>query len=187
EGIMVNAVKTEKNRFAEGKTITEIARETGKTPLDVVCDLLIEEEDAVTMTVFYGSEDDVKAIMRSEYMTLCSDGIVGGKPHPRVYGTCARFLGKYVREEKVLSLPQAIRRMTSAPAQRLGLQDRGLIREGMVADITVFNPETIRDKGTFAEPNQYPEGIEYVLVAGQVALDQGRITGVRAGRALRRR
>ncbi|MDK2882408.1 MAG: N-acyl-D-amino-acid deacylase [Bacillota bacterium] len=187
DGIMVNAVQTEKNRFAEGKTITEIAKETGKTPLDVVCDLLIEEEDAVTMTVFYGSEEDVKTIMRSEYMTLCSDGIVGGKPHPRVYGTCARFLGKYVREEKVLTLPQAVRRMTSAAAQRLGLQDRGLIREGMVADITVFNPETIRDKGTFSEPNQYPEGIEYVLVAGQVALDRGRLTGVRAGRALRRR
>lgn len=187
EGIMVNAVRTEKNRWAEGKTISELAAETGKTPLDVVCDLLIEEDDTVTMTVFYGSEDDVKTIMQSEYMTLCSDGIVGGKPHPRVYGTCARFLGKYVREETVLTLPQAIRRMTAAPAQRLGLQDRGLIREGMVADITIFNPETIQDKGTFAEPNQYPEGVEYVLVAGQVALERGQLTGVRAGRALRRR
>ncbi|MBI5968938.1 MAG: D-aminoacylase [Deltaproteobacteria bacterium] len=187
DSIVVNAVKSETNRFAEGKTIIAIAREMGKTPLDAVCDLLIAEENAVTMTLFYGCEEDVKEIMRSEYMTLCSDGIVGGKPHPRVYGTCARFLGKYVREEKVLTLPQAIKRMTSFPAQRLGLQDRGLIREGMVADITIFNPGTIIDKGTFAEPNQYPIGIAYVLVAGQVAVENGNLTSIRAGKALRRR
>jgi N-acyl-D-amino-acid deacylase len=185
--IMINSVKTEANRFVEGKTITEIAREMNKTPLDAVCDLLIAEENAVTMTVFYGKEEDVREIMRSEYMVLCSDGIVGGKPHPRVYGTCARFLGKYVREEKVLTWPQAIKRMTSFPAQRLGLQDRGLIREGMVADISLFDPDTIIDKGTYAEPNQYPVGIAYVLVSGQLAVDQGRITGTRAGRVLRPR
>ena len=145
------------------------------------------EENAVTMVVFYGSEEDVKEIMRSEYMTLCSDGIVGGKPHPRVYGTCARFLGKYVREEKVLTLPQAIKRMTSLPAQRLGLQNRGLIREGMIADIVIFNPDTIIDKGTYTEPNQYPVGIEYVLVGGQVAVAEGKLTGSRAGKVIRRR
>jgi N-acyl-D-amino-acid deacylase len=185
--IVVSAVKTDANRFVEGMSVAEIAKATGKTPIDAVCDLLIAEEDAVTMVIFYGSEEDVKEIMRSEYMTLCSDGIVGGKPHPRVYGTCARFLGKYVREEKVLTLPQAIKRMTSFPAQRLRLQDRGLIREGMIADITIFNPDTIIDKGTYAEPNQYPVGIEYVLINGQVALEKGKITQVRAGRALRRR
>lgn len=187
DGIMINAVGSEKNRFVEGKTIAELSQELKKAPLDVVCDLLIEENGVVTMTTFYGCEEDLKEIMKSEYMTLCSDGIVGGKPHPRVYGTCARFLGKYVREEKVLSLPQAVRRMTSAPAQRLGLQNRGLIREGMVADITIFNAETIREKGTYAEPNQYPEGIEYVLVAGQMALKKGELTGIRPGKALRRK
>ena len=187
DGIIVNAVKSEANRFVEGKTVTQIAAETGQTPLDAVCNLLIAEDNAVTMTLFYGCEDNVREIMRSESMTLCSDGIVGGKPHPRVFGTCARFLGKYVREEKVLTLPQAIRRMTSFPAQRLGLQDRGLIREGMVADITIFNPETIIDKGTFAEPSQYPKGIAYVLVAGQVAVEDGRLTSIRAGKAVRRR
>lgn len=187
DGILVNAVTSELNRFAEGRSISQIAAETGKTPLDVVADLLIEEDNAVTMTVFYGSEDDVKEIMRSDYMTVCSDGIVGGKPHPRVYGTCTRFLGKYVREEKVLTLPQAVKRMTSFPAQRLGLQDRGLVREGLMADITIFNPETIIDKGTFAEPNQYPEGIVHVLVAGQLAVENGRLTSARAGRVLRRR
>ena len=186
DGIMVNAVKSDSNRFAEGKTITEIAKELHKTPLDVVCDLLIAEDNSVTMTLFYGCEEDVKEIMRSEYMTLCTDGIVGGKPHPRVYGSCARFLGKYVREEKVFTLPQAIKRMTSFPAQRLGLQGRGLIREGMTADITIFNSETIIDKGTFAEPNQYPIGIEYVIVNGQIAVEKGSISSVRAGRVLRR-
>lgn len=187
DGIWVSAVKTDANRFAEGKSIAEIAKATGKRPIDVVCDLLVQEDDAVTMITFYGCEEDVKAIMRHDCMTLCSDGIVGGKPHPRVYNTCARFLGKYVREEKVLSLPQAIRRMTSFPAQRLGLQDRGLLREGMAADITVFDPDTIIDKGTFAEPNQHPIGISHVLVGGQVAVEDGKLTGVRAGRVLGRR
>ena len=187
DGIWVNAVTTDANRFAEGRSIADLANATGKRPVDVVCDLLVEEDDAVTMTCFYGCEEDVKAIMRSDCMSVCSDGIVGGKPHPRVYNTCARFLGKYVREEKVLSLPQAVRRMTSFPAQRLGLQDRGLLREGMVADITVFDPNIIIDTGTYAEPNQYPIGISHVLVAGRIAVENGRLTEVRAGRVLRRR
>jgi N-acyl-D-amino-acid deacylase len=187
DGIVVSAVKTEANRFVEGKSVAEIAKTIGKSPIDTVCDLLIAEENAVTMVVFYGNEEDVKEIMRSEYMALCSDGIVGGKPHPRVYGTCARFLGKYVREEKVLTLPQAVKRMTSFPAQRLSLHDRGLIREGMIADIVIFDPEMILDRGTYAEPNQYPVGIEYVLVNGKVAVEEGKLTGIRAGKALRRR
>lgn len=186
DAIMINAVESEANRFAEGKTISQIAAEIGRRPLDVVCDLLIAEGNAVTMTIFYGCEEDIKEIMRSEYMMLCSDGIVGGKPHPRVFGTCARFLGRYGREEKVLTLPQAIKRLTSFPAQRFGLQDRGLIREGLIADITIFDPETIIDKGTFAEPNQYPVGIAYVLVAGQVALEKGTLSPIRSGKALRR-
>jgi N-acyl-D-amino-acid deacylase len=187
DGIWVTAVKTEANRFAEGKSIADLSKATGKRPVDVVCDLLIEEDDAVTMTCFYGCEEDVTEIMRSDCMTVCSDGIVGGKPHPRVYNTCARLLGKYVREEKVLSLPQAIRRMTSFPARRLGLQDRGLLREGMVADITIFDPDTIIDKGTYTEPNQYPIGISHVLVAGRIAVENGKLTDARAGRVLRRR
>jgi N-acyl-D-amino-acid deacylase len=185
--IMINAVVSDKNRFAEGKTIAELSQTLNKTPLSVVCDLLIEENGTVTMTNFYGCEDDVKEIMRSDYMTVCSDGIVGGKPHPRVYGTCARILGKYVREEKVITLPQAIKKMTSLPAQRLGLQDRGILREGLVADMAIFDPNTIQDKGTWDEPSQYPDGMIHVLVTGQLAVKDGKITGVRAGKALRRR
>lgn len=187
EGIWVNAVKTDANRSAEGQSIAALAKATGKRPVDVVCDLLVEEDDAVTMTVFYGCEEDVRAIMQSDCMTVCSDGIVGGKPHPRVYNTCARFLGKYVRDDAVLSIPQAVRRMTSFPAQRLGLQDRGLLREGMVADITVFDPDAIIDTGTYAEPNRHPIGISHVLVAGRIAVENGKLTGTRAGRVLRRR
>ncbi len=187
DGVWVNAVKTDANRFAEGKSIAAIAQATGRRPVDVVCDLLVDEGGAVTMTVFYGCEEDVRTIMRSDCMTVCSDGIVGGKPHPRVYNTCARFLGKYVRSDAVLSLPEAIRRMTSFPAQRLGMQDRGLLREGMVADVTVFDPSTILDTGTYAEPNRHPIGISHVLVAGRIAVEDGKLTGVRAGRVLRRR
>jgi N-acyl-D-amino-acid deacylase len=184
---VVSAVKTDANRFVEGKSVAQIARETRKTPLDAVCDLLLAEENAVTMVLFYGSEEDVKEIMKNESMMLCTDGIVGGKPHPRVYGTCAHFLGKYVREEKVLSLPQAVKRMTSFPAQRLRLQDRGILREGMVADIVIFNPDTIIDKGTYPEPNQYPDGILYVLVNGEIAVDHGKLTSRRAGKVIRRK
>jgi len=183
--IVVSAVKTDKNRFAEGKSIAEIAKITQKTPIDVVADLIISEENAVTMVLFYGCEDDIKEIMRSELMMLCTDGIVGGKPHPRVYGTCARFLGKYVREEKVISLPQAIRKMTSFPAQRLGLQDRGVIREGQMADMVIFDFDTIIDKGTYAEPNKYPVGVEYVIINGKIAVDKGKLTSIRSGRVLR--
>ena len=187
DGIWVNAVKTDRNRWAEGQSVAAIGKATGKCPVNVVCDLLVEEEDAVIMTAFYGCEEDVKAIMQSEYMMVCSDAIVGGKPHPRAYNTCARFLGKYVREERVLTLPQAIRRMTSFPAQRLGLQDRGLLREGMAADVTLFDPETIIDTGTYAEPNRHPIGIAHVLVAGRLAVEHGKLTGLRAGRVLRAR
>lgn len=182
--IYVNAVKNEKNRFAEGKNIKEIADQTGKRPIDVVADLLIEEDNAVTMTVFYGDEADVERIMQHPCMCACSDGIMGGKPHPRVYGTFPRILGKYVRENKVLTLEAAIQRMTGNPARRLNLQNRGILKEGMKADITIFNPEAIIDIGTYAEPNQYPEGIVHVLVNGEQAVEMGKLTGNRSGKVL---
>ena len=137
------------------------------------------------MTVFYGCEEDVQTIMRHEAMLFCSDSIVGGKPHPRAYGSAARILGHYVRETGTLSLSQAIRRMTSGPAARLGLQDRGILREGMIADLVAFDPELIAEKGTYQEPVQYPTGITSVLVSGKFAVKDGRLTGYRCGTALR--
>jgi N-acyl-D-amino-acid deacylase len=186
DGILINAVKTEANKFAEGKTVAEIAKITGKKPNDAVCDMLIEEEGAITMTEFYGSEKDVVNFMKSDYMMLCSDGIAGGKPHPRVYGSCPRFLGKYVREDKALTLPQAIRKLTSMPAQRLGLLDKGLLKEGFTADIVIFDPDEIIDKGTFSNPIQLPVGISHVLINGKVSVEKGKMIEIRNGQVIRK-
>jgi N-acyl-D-amino-acid deacylase len=187
ETIFINSVATERNRDAEGRSLAELAELKKRHPFDIAADLLVEENDAVTMTHFYGSEEDVKTILKHPYGTFCTDGIVGGKPHPRVYGASARILQKYVREEKVLSLPAAIRRMTSFPAERLKLRDRGLIQEGMKADIVIFDPDTVQELGTYKEPNRYPIGFEFVMVAGQPAMEGGKLTGLRMGRTLRRK
>jgi dihydroorotase/N-acyl-D-amino-acid deacylase len=109
-----------------------------------------------------------------------------GVPHPRYYGTFPRVLSKYVREDGVLTLEEAVRKMTSAPANRIGLVDRGLIKEGMIADITIFNPDTVKDKATFEKPHQYPSGIDYVIVKGQLAISNGAWTGIKAGQVLDR-
>lgn len=185
DGIYINSVKTEKNKFAEGKSIEQISDETGKSPSNVVDDLLIEEDTAVTMTIFYGDEADIERIMQHSCMCACSDGIVGGKPHPRVYGTFPRILGRYVRERGVLSLEAAVQRITGNPASRLNLQNRGILKEGMKADITIFDPGTIIDLGTYSEPNQYPRGIAYVIVNGQLTVENGKLTGKRPGKVIR--
>ena len=117
----------------------------------------------------------------------CSDGIlIGGKPNPRGWGTFARYLGVYSRELGILRLEEVIRHISAAPAQRLGLNDRGLVKEGLAADLVVFNPQTVIDKATFEEPKKYPTGIDYVLVNGAVVVDGGKHTGKRNGRALSR-
>lgn len=185
DGILINSVASESNRFAEGKTLDEIGKITDQSPFEALCNLLISEEGQVVMTQFYGSEKDVENFMTSDYMTLCSDAIVGGKPHPRAYGSTCRLLGQYARERGVLTLAQAVSRMTARPAQRLGLRDRGLIREGMKADITVFDYGKIKDKGTFREPNQYPDGIVHVFINGYPALSDAKLTNSRKGRVLR--
>jgi N-acyl-D-amino-acid deacylase len=116
---------------------------------------------------------------------MATEGVfLKSSTHPRSYGNVARLLGKYVREEKVISLPEAIRRLTSLPAQNLGLERRGVLKDGSFADVVVFDPQTIRDKATFDKPHQYAVGVNYVLVNGQVVLDNGRHTGARAGRAV---
>jgi len=128
----------------------------------------------------------VRAIMRHPYHMFCTDGLLGGSPHPRVYGSYPRVLGRYVREERVLDLADAVRRMTGFPAQRLGLRDRGLLREGNFADITVFDPATVIDRATYANPRQYPIGICQVIVNGQLVVQDQRVTGAVAGRVLRK-
>lgn len=177
----------------EGKTISEIARFEGKSQWDVAFDLLLAEEAQVHIVSFGMSEDDVRRVMGNPYMMVGSDGravsprgILGlGKPHPRYYGTFPRVLGHYVREG-VISLQEAVRKMTSAPAQRLGLRDRGLLREGFKADIVVFDPEKIEDEATFTDPHRFPSGIPYVIVNGKLVIERNRHTYELPGRALRR-
>jgi N-acyl-D-aspartate/D-glutamate deacylase len=158
-------------------------------------ELLLEEEGAASMVIFYGDEDDVKRIMRHPLQMVGTDSgccnvegpFKSGKPHPRHYGTYPRILGRYVREEKTLRLEEAVRKMTSFPAQRFGLSNRGVVRPGMWADITVFNTETVIDTATYDDPHQFPAGIDYVLVNGEVTIKKGRYTGAHAGRTLRKR
>jgi len=177
----------------EGKTITEIAKLEGKEPLDAVFDLLLAEDAQVSIVAFGMSEDDVRRVMRSPYGMVGSDGravaprgVLGkGKPHPRYYGTFPRVLGHYVREG-VISLQEAVRKMTSMPAQRLGLRDRGLLREGFKADITIFDPDRVKDEATFTDPHRFASGIPYVIVNGTIVIDGSEHTGALPGKALRK-
>ena len=178
----------------EGKMISELADQKNINPFDFVFDLIIEERASVRVVLFSMSEEDMRTVLRSPFSMIGSDssaratyGILSaGKPHPRAYGTFPRVLGKYTREEKVLTLQEAIRKMTSFPAQKLGLKDRGLIKEGMWADITVFDPNKVIDKATFMTPHQYPEGIEYVIVNGKIVVEKGEHTKEKPGKVLRR-
>ncbi len=184
DNIVITSVQTEKNRHCEGHSVATLAEQYERDPVDVAADLLLEEDNAVTMAVFYGSEDDVETIMQHQGMSVCSDGIMGGKPHPRVYGAFPRILGRYVRERGVLSLEGAVHRMTGNPAARLNLQDRGILREGMRADITVFDPDEVIDTATYSEPANYPRGIAHVIVNGTISLREGEITGHRGGEVI---
>lgn len=187
ENIYVTSVKTEQNADAVGLSITELAEKRGTDPYTAAFDLLMQEENAVGMVDFYGTEEHVKRFMQRPEMNVCTDGLLcPGKPHPRLYGSFVRVLGKYVREEGVLTLEQAVRKMTGKPAEVLSLRDRGLIRAGMCADITVFDPETVIDRGTFTDPIQFPDGIAYVIVNGALAVDHGRHTGTLNGQVIRR-
>jgi N-acyl-D-amino-acid deacylase len=175
----------------EGKTVSEIAQTKHMDAFELVFDLLIDDA-AISVVCFLMCEDDVCTVLRHPVSMIGTDGwavapygVLGkGMPHPRSYGTFPRVLGKYVREERILMLENAIRKMTSLPAQKLGLRDRGIIREGMRADITIFNPETITDRATYQNPHQYPDGVEYVIVNGKIAVGERGHTGVLAGRVM---
>ena len=138
------------------------------------------------MVDFYGTEEHVKKFLCRPEMNACTDGLLSGKPHPRVYGTFPRILGKYVREEKTLSLEDAVYKMTKRPAETFRLAGRGQLKAGFYADITVFDKDTIIYKGTFTNPIQYPEGICYVFVNGQMIVDNKKYTGARCGKVLRK-
>ena len=191
--IIVSSVVTEKNKPIEGKNLTDIAALMKKDEFTALCDLLLEEQGNATMVMHAMDEEDVRRVMKHCLQMIGTDAwsvapygvLSGGKPHPRFYGTYPRVLGKYVREEKILTLEEAVRKGTSFPAQRLQLEDRGMIREGFWADLVIFNPARILDKATFTDPHNYPEGIEYVLVNGEVVLEKGSNSGKIAGKILR--
>ena len=179
------------DRSLEGKSLASILSErdtevTLANAAELVMDII---ERGGARAIYHAmDESDVERIMRHPATAIASDGGVSvfgqGVPHPREYGTFARVLGRYVRERGHLTLEEAVRKMSGATAQRLGLRDRGLLREGLVADIVVFDPDRVRDHATFAEPHQYAEGIAYVLVNGTLVVDGGEHTGARPGRVL---
>ncbi len=186
--IMLSSATRPENKPYEGRRISQIAAARKQDPLDTVFDLLLSEQSRCFAIYFQMDERDVAYAMRQPWVSIGSDGAAGptpGKPHPRFYGTFPRVLGKYVREEKVLTLEDAIRKMTSLSAEQVGLADRGLLRPGFAADVVVFDPATVADRATFEDPEQYPVGIEYVLVNGEVVVERGRHTGAKPGRVLR--
>ena len=172
DGIIITSVSTAENQKYVGKTIKKIAEMKQTEDLaDVALDLIYEEKNDVGMIDFVIDENSIKQIISHPSGTIGSDGLLGGEPHPRAYGSFPRVLGKYVREEKVATLEDMIRRMTSQPARIIGMQDRGIIREGFKADIVVFDEIKVTDKATYEKPRQYNEGISYVIVNGKIIFD----------------
>ncbi len=192
-GILIASVVNRDLESSQGKRLTEIASAQNKDPLDALFDFIIADHGQTGAIFFMMSEDDMKAALKSPFVSICTDNgaratdgpLAGSKSHPRGWGTYPRILGKYVRDEHLLPLELAIHKMTGLPASNVGLKQRGLLREGYFADITIFNPETVIDRATFEEPNQYPVGINFVIVNGRVEVDNGQRTAAEAGRVLR--
>jgi N-acyl-D-amino-acid deacylase len=190
EGIVMGRAGSERNRKYEGMRLSEIARMRGDSDPAETCLTLMAEDAGRISGVFHTmSEEDVRLVMKQPWVSVASDGsainlTAPGVPHPRNYSTNVRVLGHYVRDEHVLSLEDAIRKMSSLPAQILGLQDRGQLREGFAADVTVFDPATVGETNSFEKPKSYAKGVEYVLVNGTLVIDKGEHTGAKPGKAI---
>lgn len=192
KGVYVSSVSNPENRWMEGENVFDIAVKSGDAIVDVLVDLLINERVRTGAIFFSMSEDNLRRFLSLPYLMIGSDSSARsfsgptcyGKPHPRGFGSFPRFIGKYVRDEGLITLPEAIRRTTSLPAATFGLHDRGVITEGALADVVIFDYERIIDTATFREPFGRPEGIEYVFVNGGLAMDGGRLTGTLSGMVL---
>ncbi len=192
ENILLTGMDEEDNQRFIGKTIQQAADDLGQDPYEFACDLLIKEKGGVGIVGFAMSEEQTEETLQHPLVMLCSDGsalapygpLHQGQPHPRNYGTFPRFLGLYVRDRKALPLPQAVKKMTSMPAAKLGLKDRGTLKQGNFADIVVFDPATVADKATYTEPEQYSTGIDFVIVNGKVVIDHDKHTGALPGKVL---
>ena len=194
EGMLLVSLSNPQYKKFEGMRMNQVIEAVGKPPLDVLFELLEANGGSVPTVYFHHSEEDMRFALKQPFVSIGSDGtavategpLATGHPHPRYYGTFPRILGRYVREEKVLTLEEAIRKMTSANAAKIGAFDRGLLRPGMMADVTVFDAGRIIDHATFEKPHQYATGVEFVIVNGQVVLDHGQHTGARPGAILKR-
>jgi N-acyl-D-amino-acid deacylase len=189
--VVVASVSRAENKRFEGKTIADVGEDLDLPAVDAGLELLRREGGPFSIIRFGMSEPDVNRVMRDPNVMVASDGhgmnpSAGSRPHPRSYGTFVRVLGKYVREEENLALEDAVRKMTSLPARRLGLHDRGLIRPGYVADMVLFRPESVQEEATFEEPHQYATGVDHVWVGGIEVWREGKDTGAVAGKVLRR-
>ena len=190
--ILITSVFNPDLKKYEGRTIAEIAKDEGKDPLDAVLDLVLADHGNTQRVTFGMSEEDVRAALKHPLVSMCTDSETSSedgifsreKSHPRAWATTARILGHYVRELKLITLEEAVRKMTSLPASRMRLRDRGLLRPGMAADIVAFDPDTVRERSTYADPNHYSQGFEYVAVNGQLVVDGGKITDARPGRPI---
>ncbi|HYL13637.1 MAG TPA: D-aminoacylase [Terriglobales bacterium] len=193
EAVMICVVQNPKLVPLQGKTLAEVAKLWGTDPMDALFELLIDDKAFTNVAVFGMSEPDVALVLQQPWVSIDNDssgtspeGILGQEhPHPRAYGTFPRILRKYVREEKKLTLEDAIRKFSALPAQRMRLTDRGVLKAGMWADVVIFDPGTIQAVATFENPNQLSQGMEYVLVNGVPVIEQGKMTGALPGRVLR--
>src|SRR5947208_14300264 len=184
ENILLVGFKTDALKPLTGKSLAEVAKRRGKDPIETIMDLISEDESRIGTVYFLMSEDNVKKEIAKSWISFGSDeasqapeGVfLKSHPHPRAYGNFARVLGKYARDEKLLSLGEAVRRLSALPATNLGLDHRGLLKEGMFADVVVFDPATIGDRATFAEPHQYAVGMKHVFVNGKQVLKDGEPT-----------
>jgi N-acyl-D-amino-acid deacylase len=194
EGMLLVSFSNPKYKQYEGKRMNEVIRAIGKPDLDVLFELLEQNRGSVPTVYFHHSEEDMRYALRQPFVSIGSDGtavktegpLARGNPHPRYYGTFPRVLGRYVRDEKILTMEEAIRKMTSANTSKIRVYDRGLLRPGQWADVTVFNAATIIDHATFDKPHQYSTGVEYVLVNGKLVLEKGRHTRARPGAIISR-
>ena len=190
--ILLCGFKSDKLKPLTGKTLAEVAKMRGKDPIDTAMDLVAEDESRIGTVYFLMSEENVKKELRKPWISFGSDEasqapedpFTKSNPHPRAYGCFARVLGKYVRDEKVITMPEAIRRLSALPAQNLELDHRGMLKEGMFADVVVFDPKTITDHATFDKPHQYATGMKHVFVNGVQVIKDGEHTNAKPGRAL---